>query len=251
MRRPAVLAAYGIALALATAPVTAAEIKVISSTAMREALEALAPQFERTSGHTVALRFESGALLPGVVRADTPADLIVTTPNVLAQLTADGKVRTGSTVDFARSSVGLAVRAGAPKPDIGTEAAFKAALLAAKSVGISQGPSGVYLLTVLDRLGIADAIKAKMVQPALGQRVGILIADGRVEIGLQQITELLPIPGIDFVGPLPAGLQTSIVYAVADASLARAPAAAHALAAFLVSSTAAPTLRKLGLEPAG
>jgi len=230
--------------------VQAAEIRVISSTAMREALEAVVPLFEQANGHTVALRFESGAVLPGVVRADTPADLIVTTPDVIEQLVHDGKARAGTTVAFARSSVGVAVRAGAPKPDIATPETFKAALLAAKTVGISKGPSGVYLMGVLDRLGIAETVKAKMVSPALGQRIGVLIADGRVEIGLQQVTELLGMPGIDFVGPLPAALQTKIVYAAVGAGIARQPDAAAALATFLASRAAAPTLEKLGLEPA-
>jgi len=123
-------------------------------------------------------------------------------------------------------------------------------LLAAKTVGYSQGPSGVHFLVVLTRLGIADAIKAKGVVPPLGQRVGTLIAEGKAEIGVQQITELLQIPGIDFVGPLPAELQANIVYVTATPTTAKERAAAAALVKFLSSEAALPVIKKVGLEPA-
>jgi molybdate transport system substrate-binding protein len=227
----------------------AADITVISSTAMREALEALIPAFERASGHKVTISFYSGAQLPVRVKEGEPADLVVTTPDSIDDLVKAGKVVAGSRVDFVRSGVGVAVRAGAPKPDIGTADGFRRALLAAKTVGISKGPSGVYLMSVLARLGIADEVKAKAVVPELGQRVGALVAKGESEIGIQQVTELLPIPGIDFVGPLPAELQTVIVYATVRTVGAKQPAAADALAKFLSSETVAPVIRKMGLEP--
>src|SRR6185436_17274239 len=126
---------------------------------------------------------------------------------------AAGRVVANTRADFVRSGAGVAVRTGAPKPDIATPDAFKAALLAAKTVGYSQGPSGVHFMTVLARLGITDQVKAKGVVPPLGSRVGTLIAEGKAEIGVQQITELLQIPGIDYVGPLPQSLQANIVYA--------------------------------------
>ena len=148
-----------------------------------------------------------------------------------------------------RSGAGVAVRAGARKPDIATPDAFKNALLAAKTVGYSQGPSGVHFMTVLARLGIADQIKAKGVVPPLGQRVGTLIAKGEAEIGVQQITELLLIPGIDFVGPLPKELQANIVYATATPSNAKERQAAAALVKFLSSEPALPVIKKMGLEP--
>jgi molybdate transport system substrate-binding protein len=144
----------------------------------------------------------------------------------------------------------VAVRAGASRPDIRTPEAFKAALLAAKTVGYSQGPSGVHFMRVLARLGIADEIKAKGVVPPLGQRVGTLIAKGEAEIGVQQITELLQIPGIDFVGPLPKELQANIVYSTATPSSAKERDAAAALVKFLSSEPALPVIKKVGLEPA-
>jgi molybdate transport system substrate-binding protein len=226
----------------------AADVSVIASTAMREVLEELVPMFERASGHKVTLSFLSGAVLPVKVKEGAQADLVVTTPQTIDDLAKAGRVEAGTRVDFVRSGAGVAVRAGARKPDIATPDAFKNALLAAKTVGYSQGPSGVHFMTVLARLGIADQIKAKGVVPPLGQRVGTLIAKGEAEIGVQQITELLLIPGIDFVGPLPKELQANIVYATATPSNAKERQAAAALVKFLSSEPALPVIKKMGLE---
>jgi len=231
--------------------VRAADVSVIASTAMREVLEELVPMFERASGHKVTLSFLSGAVLPVKVKEGAQADLVVTAPQTIDDLVKAGRVEAGTRVDFVRSGAGVAVRAGVRKPDIATPDAFKNALLAAKTVGYSQGPSGVHFMTVLARLGIADQIKAKGVVPPLGQRVGTLIAKGEAEIGVQQITELLLIPGIDFVGPLPKELQANIVYATATPSNAKERQAAAALVKFLSSEPALPVIKKMGLEPAG
>jgi len=228
----------------------AAEITVIGSTAMTEFIQAAIPLFERDTGTKVKASFMSGSVLPVKVREGVPADLIVTTPDTVDDLVKAGKLVPGSGAPFIKSSAGVAVRAGAPKPDIGTPEAFKAALLAAKSVGISKGPSGVYMLSLLDRLGIADAVKAKAVFTEPGQRVGLVIASGKAEIGVQQITELLAMPGIDFVGPLPPALQTTIVYATASPVNAREKDAAAAFAKFLASKSVAPIAKKMGLDPA-
>jgi molybdate transport system substrate-binding protein len=235
---------------LATSTAQAADINVMASTAMREVLEELVPMFERASGHKVTLSFQSGAVLPVKIKEGAQADLVVTTPATIDDLVRAGKLVAGTRVDFVRSGAGVAVRAGASKPDIGTPEAFKAALLAAKSVGYSQGPSGVHFMAVLGRLGIIDQVKAKGVVPPLGTRVGTVIAKGEAEIGVQQITELLLIPGIDFVGPLPKELQANIVYATATPTNAQERAAAAALVKFLSSEPALPVIRKLGLEPA-
>jgi molybdate transport system substrate-binding protein len=229
---------------------SAAEINVIASTAMREVLEELIPMFERASGHKVTVSFQSGAVLPAKIKEGAQADLVVTTPETIDDLVKAAKVLANSRVDFVRSGAGVAVRAGAHKPDIGTPDAFKAALLAAKSVGYSQGPSGVHFLAVLARLGIADQVKDKGVVPSLGQRVGALVAKGEAEIGVQQITELLQIPGIDFVGPLPKELQANIVYSTATPTTAKQRDAAAALVKFLSSAPALPIIKKVGLEPA-
>jgi molybdate transport system substrate-binding protein len=243
-------AAGCLGVVLAASMVNAAEVNVIASTAMREVLEELVPMFERASGHKVAVSFQSGAVLPVKVKEGAQADLVVTTPETIDDLVKAGKVVAGTRADFVRSGAGVAVRAGAPKPDISTPEAFKAALLAAKSVGYSQGPSGVHFMATMARLGIADQIKAKGVVPPLGQRVGVLIAKGDAEIGVQQVTELLLIPGIDFVGPLPKELQANIIYATATPSTAKEKEAAAALVKFISSEPALPIIRKLGLEPA-
>src|SRR5882724_9899223 len=159
-------------LMLVATSVNAAEVTVIASTAMREVMDELVPMFERASGHKVAISFLSGAVLPVKMKDGAPADVVVTTPQTIDDLVAAGKVVANTRVDFVRSGAGVAVRAGAPKPDVSTPEEFKNALLAAKMVGYSQGPSGVHFMSVLARLGIADQIKAKGVVPPLGSRVG-------------------------------------------------------------------------------
>jgi molybdate transport system substrate-binding protein len=217
--------AVGLGAGLMGNAASAAEITVIASTAMREVLDELVPMFERASGHKVTVNLFSGSVLPGKVREGAPADLVIA-----------GKLVAGSRVDFVRSSSGAAVRAGAPKPDISTPEAFKAALLAAKTVGYSQGTSGVQFMSAMARLGIADQIKAKGVVPPLGVRVGTLVAKGEAEIGVQQITELLQIPGIDFIGPLPKEAQSNIVYAAATPATVKDKATAAALVKFFPRS---------------
>ena len=245
----AVTAVALLAAVLMISSARGAEVTVIGSTAMTEFIQAVTPMFEHDSGHQLKASFLSGSLLPVKVKEGAPADLIITTPGSIDDLVKAGKVVAGSRVDFIRSSAGVAVKAGAPKPDISTPEAFKNALLAARSVGISKGPSGFYMLSLLERLGIADAVKAKAVFTEPGQRVGLVIASGQAEIGVQQITELLAMPGIDFVGPLPAALQTIIVYATARSANAKETAAADAFVKFLSSKAVVPTARKMGLDP--
>jgi molybdate transport system substrate-binding protein len=234
---------------LAATVVNAAEISVLSSTAMREVLEELVPAFERASGHKVTINFQSGVNVSAKIREGAMADLVITAGPALDELTKEGKVVAGSRADFVRAMVGVAVRAGAKKPDIRTPEAFKSTLLAAKSIGYSKGPSGIHLMSVMQRLGVADELKPKLVQPELGQRVGAMVAKGDVEIGVQQINELLPIPGIDFVGPLPNELQTALIYSTGVPATAKEREASAALVKFLTSEAALPVFKKLGMEP--
>jgi molybdate transport system substrate-binding protein len=236
--------------AMISTAANAAEIQLLGSTAMREALDELVPLFEKASGHKVTLSLYPAASLVIKVKEGTPADLVMTTPDNVEALTAAGRLVPNTRVDFVHSRVGVAVKSGAPKPDISTPDGLKAAFLAAKSIGISRGPSGVHFLSAMQKIGIADQVRAKMVQPDLGVRVGKLVADGKAEIGVQQIGELLPIPGIDYVGPLPPALQTVIVYATARPVDARQWDAAAALVKFLTAPERAPLLRKIGLDPA-
>jgi len=244
------LAAAGFLSAAMIVPADAAEIQLLGSTAMREALDELLPHFEKESGHTVVKSLYPAATLVLKVKEGAPADIVMTTPDNLAELMRTKHLVEGTRVDFAHARVGVAVKAGAPKPDIGTPEALKAAFLAAKSIGISRGPSGVHLLSAMAKIGIADQVKAKMVQPDLGVRVGTLIADGKAEIGVQQIGELLPIPGITYIGPLPGELQTVIVYGMGRSANAKQWDAASTLVKFLTSPAVGPMLKKIGLDPA-
>ena len=244
------LAAAGLATAAMIATANAAEIQFLGSTAMREALDELVPHFEKESGHKVVMNLYPAATLVIKVKEGAPADLVMTTPDNLAELMKTKHLVDGTRVDFAHARVGVAVKAGAPKPDISTPQALKAAFLAAKSIGISRGPSGVHLLSTMAKIGIGEEVKAKMVQPDLGVRVGTLVADGKAEIGVQQIGELLPIPGIVYIGPLPAELQTVIVYGMGRSANAKQWDAASALVKFLTSPAAGPMLKKIGLDPA-
>jgi molybdate transport system substrate-binding protein len=243
----AAAASFG-AVVLAT-PVNAAEISLLSSTAMREALEDLVPMFERASGHKVTITFKSGVDVSAALRAGVHADIAVSTNVALDELAKEGRIVAGSRVDFIRARVGVAVKAGAPKPDISTPDGFRNALLAAKSIGYSKGPSGIHLEGVMKKLGIFDQVKPKLIQPALGVRVGAMVARGEAEIGVQQINELLPIPGIDFVGPLPNELQTVLVYSLGVPATAKERDAAAALMKYLTSESALPVLKTLGMDP--
>ena len=230
--------------------VNAADIILLGSTAMREPLEELIPLFEKATGHKVTMTLFPAATLMIKVKEGSPSDVVMTTPDNIEALTKDGKLVPNTRVDFAHARVGVAVKSGAPKPDISTPDALKAAFLAAKSIGVSRGPSGVHLLNAMVKIGIAEQVKAKMIQPDLGVRVGTLVADGKAEIGVQQIGELLPIKGIDYVGPLPKELQTVIVYGTARPVNAKDWATAEALVKFLTAPDKAPLLRKIGLDPA-
>jgi molybdate transport system substrate-binding protein len=177
-------------------------------------------------------------------------DVVIMAAPALADLIKQGKVRADSQVDLVRSAIGMAVKAGAPKPDIGTVDALKRTLLAAKSIAYSDSASGVYLSTELfPKLGIADQIKgkSKMIQ---ADPVGGFVATGEFEIGFQQMSELLPVKGIDIVGPLPPGAQRITVFSAGIPATSKNPEAAKALIQWLASPSAYPVIMESGLEPA-
>jgi len=238
------------ACALLTSSIAnAAEIKVISTQATEDAYKELVAQFEKATGHKVTT-FYSGTINVSKKLADGEQyDLVIMSAGAIDEQTKLGKVATGSKIDFAASGTGLAVKKGAPKPDIGSTDAFKKTLLNAKSIGYSTGPSGVYVVSVFDKLGIADAVKPKLKQTPSGVFVGTLIADGSAEVGFQQISELVHFAGIDYVGPLPGDLQRMTMFSTGIHTAAKQSDAAKALVRHLTAPAATPIIKKQGLEP--
>jgi molybdate transport system substrate-binding protein len=235
---------------LISAMANAAEIDVLSTQATQEAYLELVTQFEKATGHKVKTVFNGTLNVQKSLAAGERYDLIVMATPAIDEQIKLGKAVAGSRVDFAKSGTGVAVRKGAPKPDIGSIEAFKRTLLGAKSIGYSTGPSGVYMLSVFEKLGVADQIKSKLKQTPSGVFVGTLIASGETEIGFQQIAELVHFPGIDYVGPLPGDLQRMTVFSIGVHAGAKQPDAAKALVKFLTAPAASPVIRKHGLEPA-
>lgn len=249
--RKALLAASLLLVAGAT---LAAEIKVMTSGGFTAAYNELTPQYEQATKDKVATAYGASTggapdSIPSRLERGEPADIVILAAPALEELIKQGKVVPGSRVDLVRSTIGMAVRSGAPKPDISTMDALKRTLLDAKSIAYSASASGVYLSTELfQRLGIADQVMPKS-KRIVSERVGTVVARGDAEIGFQQVSELLPIQGIDYVGPLPAEVQKVTIFSAGIAVGAKEPEAARALIKFFTSPAAAPVITKTGLEP--
>jgi molybdate transport system substrate-binding protein len=228
----------------------AAELKVVSGNGMRAAVQELVAQFEQQSGHKVALHFEVNAALRRKIEAGETFDVAILNPPVLDALIKAGKVAADTRADIGRAGLGVAVRAGAPKPDIGSVESFKRALLAAKSVAYpGEGASGVYFVSVVERLGIMAEMTPKL-RPMAAEDTVEVVARGEVEMVVVVSTRISDVEGVDRVGPLPAQLQTVIGFAAGVASAAKEVEAAKALVRFLSAPAAAPVLRAKGVEPA-
>jgi molybdate transport system substrate-binding protein len=229
------------------------EIRVMTSGAFTAAYLEVIPEFERTTHIKIVTAFGASMgnapeSIPSRLERGEPVDVVILADSALDELIKQGKVVGGSRVDLVRSSIGVAVRAGAPKPDISSVDALKRTLLEAKSIAYSASASGVYLSHELfQRLGIADQLISKCRRIA-NEPVGAVVARGDAEIGFQQISELLPVPGIDYVGPLPPGAQKVTVFSAGVAVGAKSPDAARALIKFLASPAVAPAVTKSGLE---
>jgi molybdate transport system substrate-binding protein len=249
MRVRIVVAAIG-ALLLAMAA-DAAEVKVLSTQAVEGAYREIVPRFEKASGHKVTTIFTGTLDAQKRIAAGEVYDLIIMAGPAIDDLIKAGKVAPGSRVDLASSGVGVAVRAGAPKPDIRSTEALKRTLLAARSIGYSTGPSGVYLTELVRTLGIADQIQSKLKQTPTGVFVGSILASGEVEIGFQQVSELAHYPGIDFVGPLPADVQKVTVFSSGTPIGAKPADATKAWITFLTSPAAGAAFRSKNMEPGG
>src|SRR5712691_826686 len=226
-----------------------AEIKVLSTQATEEAYRELVPQFEKASGHKVTTVFTGTLDANKRLAAGETYDLLIMSGPSIDEHIKGGKVVPGSRVDIAKSGVGVGVKAGAPKPDIGTVEALKKTLLAARSIGYSTGPSGIYVTGLFQRMGITDEIKGKLKQTPTGVFVGSVIASGEAEIGFQQVSELSHFAGVDYVGPLPADVQQFTMFSSGIIAGAKEVDAAGALVKFISSPAAAPAFKKRGMEP--
>jgi molybdate transport system substrate-binding protein len=235
-------------LFLLSGAANAAEIKVLASGAIKEAANELFPQFEKASANKVTVTWAGTVDIKKKIAAGEVYDLVIVASTELDAFMKDGKFVAGSKVDLVRSSVGIAVKAGAPKPELNSGEDLKKALLAAKSVGYSTGPSGVYIQSLFEKMGIADQIKTKAKVTGPGVPVASVIRDGSAEIGFQQVSELIHEQGIDFIGPIPADVQKITVFSSAVPTGAKAQLEAKALQKFLTAPAAAPTIKKHGLE---
>ena len=234
----------------------AAEVKVLSAIGIQEVMEDLGPKFERATGHTLAITFGSlGAVVKRVQDGET-SDVVIIPRQGIDRFVKDGKAVAANVTVLARSGIGVAVRKGAPKPDISSPEALKRTLLAAKSITYGNpdpvigGASGIHFAKVLDRLGIANEMKPKTVfTGGAGAGVGILVANGKAEIGVHQFHELIPVAGIELVGPLPGDLQETIVVSAAIMTGAKDAGASKALVNFLRTPEAATVIKAKGMEP--
>jgi molybdate transport system substrate-binding protein len=241
------------ALILASQNVLADDITVMSSGSTSPALLKVAPLFEQSTGHKiVVLATEMGVApntIPNRIRRGEPVDVLLLNASMIDGLTKEGFVLPGSRVDLARSRIGIAVRVGSPRPGVRSVDDIKQALLAARSVALSAQTSGVYVSTeLLPRLGIADQVLPK-VRRVEGELVGDVLARGGADIGFQQISELLAVPGVDYLGPLPSEVQRVTLMSAAIPVSGRSRNAARALLTFLTSPEAAAVIKATGLEP--
>jgi molybdate transport system substrate-binding protein len=227
----------------------AAEIKLLASAAIREAYLELIPEFEKTTGNKVVAQWAGTPDIQKRIAGGEAADLVILGSSGTDDLIRQGKLVPDSRANFVKSGIGVAVRDGAPKPDISSAGAVKAAVLAAKSVAYSAGASGAYIVTLFQRMGIADEVKAKTAAVKPGEPVGAVIARGDAELGFQQVAELVPVRGIQYVGPLPPEIQNITVFSGGVHSGAAEPEAAAALVKFLTAPAAIPIITKHNLEP--
>lgn len=218
--------------------------------ATKQLLADLAQQYQRSSARAVRVESVGGVDATKRVQAGEAFDVVVLAADAIDRLIDAGRIVPGSRVDLARSGISVAVRAGASRPDISSEAALKSAVLAAKSVGYSTGPSGVHLAQLFERWGLAEALRARTVQAPPGVPVGSLMAEGKIELGFQQLSELMNLPGIEVIGPLPPGTQIITTFSAGVATASRQPVEVRALLAFMTSPAAAPAKRANGMQPA-
>jgi len=225
-------------------------LTLVSSMATREVLAELATQFERTGGVRVLVSSAGGVDVARRVRAAEAFDVVVLAANVIEQLVAEGRLVAGSQADLVRSGIAVAVRAGAPMPAIDSEQAVRDAVVAARTLSYSTGPSGTFLVGLFERWGILEQIRPRMVLAPPGVAVGSLVARGEAELGFQQWSELMHLPGITVLGPLPPEIQSITTFSAGIGAASTQPDAARQLLVFMQAPEAVQVKRRHGMEPA-
>jgi molybdate transport system substrate-binding protein len=239
----------GIAMALAAHQATAAEIKVLTPRAVSTVLAEIGSQFERATGNKITVSVDLAAVATRRVQSGEAFDILVAAPGQVDALVKEGKLAGDSVTNLVKSGIGVEAKAGAPKPDIGSVEAFKRALLAAKSIAyLKQGQSGLAVAKAIERIGLTDALKAKLTLPD-DDVVSEMVAKGEVELGMVVITQIMTSPGVELVGPLPPELQSYVTFAGGVGTASKAPDAARELIKFLKGPVALPVLKAQGMEP--
>jgi molybdate transport system substrate-binding protein len=241
-------ALLAVAVVLLPDPARSAEIKVIAANAIKDGYTELVDGFQRSTGHKVVTTWTGTVNATRRVNDGEVFDLVIIGANNIDQLIAAGKLAAGSRADIAKTGIGIAVRAGLPKPDVSTSDAVKAAVLGAGSIVYSAGPSGAYIGELLEKMGVAEQVASKVKQPSSGAEAAKMLARGDAELGFAQVSEFLDAPGLINLGPLPASIQNFTIYAVGLHVAAPSPDAAKALVKHLTAPEAAPAIKKMGME---
>lgn len=225
-------------------------IKLISSMATRDVLADLVAQYQHSTGRQVVAEAAGGVDVARRVQGGEPVDVVVLASSAVDQLIQDRKLLIGSRVDLVKSGISVAVREGAERLDVSTEDAVRQAVLGARTISYSTGPSGVYLMQLFERWGVAETIRLRLVQAPPGVSVGLLVARGEVALGFQQLSELINLQGISILGPLPAAVQSITTFSAGVSASSQDAPAARQLIAFMADPAAADAKRKQGMEPA-
>jgi molybdate transport system substrate-binding protein len=247
-----VSAAIALSLAMTLAPQVVekpAVLQVFTTRAIATVLSAIGAEFEGTTGHTLDVTTDIAIRMVRRIQAGDSFDVLVAAPEQIGRLIDEGQIIASTRRTLARSGIGIEVRTGAPHPDISSVAAFKRALLNARSIAyLKEGQSGVYLAGLIERLGLTQAVQSKLTQPET-DIVSELVAKGEVELGMVVITQILTTPGVSLVGPLPRELQSYVTFAAGVSANSKSPSAAKALIDFLTGPAAAAVIRAQGMEP--
>ena len=217
---------------------------------MRLLADLVTPYAVKT-GHQVALEAAGGVDVVKRIQDGEVFDFVVLASDAIDRLLAAGQLMPGSKVNLSRSGVAVAVRAGDPRPDIASEEAFKSAILSARTIGCSTGPSGLALARLFERWGVSERVRERIVTAPAGVPVGALVANGEVQLGIQQLSELIHVEGIEILGPLPPSIQIVTTFSGAIGARAPHPELARSLLAFIASPAADEAKRRQGMEPAG